>query len=181
MADNHEHLSIESTRSPAPTSTILQDLLREKKAQSHRVNKTYNVDSREPRRRFSEFDTREVQSSPLAASNAPKAQAKHNRRVSGMGTRNSSGTKEMGAREMDEVTHRYPLHLPALRSLSLVCLQDQQAKLRSQARVIPTSTTCRNPRSQAGEARDSGNRKPRAAEHQRGAVTRTRKTGPGSP
>ncbi|MCJ1301834.1 hypothetical protein MMC08_004635 [Hypocenomyce scalaris] len=102
MADNHEHLSIESTRSPAATSTLLQDLLREKKAQSHRVNKTYNVDSREPRRRFSEFDTREVQSSPLAPSNGPKAQAKHNSRASGMGTRNSSGTKEMGAREMDE-------------------------------------------------------------------------------
>ena len=96
-------------------STLLQDLLREKKAQSRRVSKAYNARRRSGRDDglFDLEDTeltnhrRLVQSSPLGSVRAGKARGDFkegsSRRGSAIGPKVSAGARGMGAREMDEV------------------------------------------------------------------------------
>lgn len=95
-----------------PSSTFLRDRLREQKAQSQRVNKTYDRGRRRSTRHNDDplgadgKDTtlaRQVQSSPVGGlfhsdGIDPK------RRATGIGTANGSATsRSMGARETEEV------------------------------------------------------------------------------
>ena len=84
-----------SKGSSNPPSTLLQDMLREKKAQTHRVKKSYNA--QEGDRNGS--DDREIQSSPLASKDKPTAPS---RRATGAGIRQASLPKEMSLKEMEQ-------------------------------------------------------------------------------
>ena len=75
-----------ATPGTKPTSALLQDLLREKKAQSQRAKRTYDP-----------ANDREIQSSPIAAMSPRDRLDAHSRRDSGVGIR-----KEMGLKEMEE-------------------------------------------------------------------------------
>jgi len=86
----------DSSRQPSnPTSTLLQDMLREKKAQTSRVKKTYDVDGQR-----NGLGDREVQSSPLTTSR--EKSSVHGRRISAVGARQPSLPKEMGLKEMEQ-------------------------------------------------------------------------------
>ena len=76
-----------SGRFTAPTSTLLQDLIREKKAQAQQQSRIYDSDSGNPERKDAlRFE-----------------QVASGRRPSGVGSKAASATKEMGVRETDEV------------------------------------------------------------------------------
>ncbi len=98
-----------------PSSALLQDLLRERKA-SQRAN------------RISENDNasyeRQVQSSPIGPSAASKT---HTRKTSGL-----TVPKEMGLREMEEVKFQ-ALKKQRQANKNLVRFQAQQAELRLEA------------------------------------------------
>ena len=80
--------SDDSGRFTGPTSTLLQDLIREKKAQAQQQSRMFDSDSGNPERRDA----------------LRSEQAASSRRPSGVGGRAAaSGTKEMGVRETDEV------------------------------------------------------------------------------
>ena len=82
-----------ATPATKPTSALLQDLLREKKAQSQRTKKTHDPTNGQKNR----LDDREIQSSPIAAISPRDRFDAHSRRDSGVGIR-----KEMGLKEMQE-------------------------------------------------------------------------------
>lgn len=84
-------------------STLLQDLLREKKAESRRLSRKLDADSQSSSAASHGIDPREVQSSPLAPVGGRSENPKSSRRVSGMPTRSISMPKEMGVREIEEV------------------------------------------------------------------------------
>ncbi|KAI9777597.1 MAG: hypothetical protein M1839_008651 [Geoglossum umbratile] len=97
----------------SPSSTLLQDLLREKKAQSHRVSKAYNARRRSGKDdslfelEDTEFTNRRlVQSSPLGplyvAEIRGDSKEGSSRRQSAIGPKGSAGARGMGAREVDE-------------------------------------------------------------------------------
>ncbi|KAI4287011.1 MAG: hypothetical protein L6R35_003730 [Caloplaca aegaea] len=73
----------------SPSSALLQDLLREKKASQHARRTSHQSD-------HNAYD-RQVQSSPIAPSAAGQASKSSDRRVSG-----NAAPKEMGLREMEE-------------------------------------------------------------------------------
>ena len=86
----------DGSRSPSvPTSALLQDMLREKKAQTHRVKKTYDPLNA----RKDGTDGRQAHSSPVTSREKPGAAARHG---SGMGSRQPSLPKEMGMKEMEQ-------------------------------------------------------------------------------
>lgn len=76
-----------ATSGTHPTSALLQDMLREKKAQTQRKNG---------------LDDRDIQSSPIASMSARAKFDTHSRRGSGVGVRSVTMPKEMGIREMEE-------------------------------------------------------------------------------
>ena len=82
-----------ATPGTKPSSALLQDLLREKKAQSQRAKKTHDAFNGQK----NGLDGREVQSSPIAAISPRDRLDAHSRRDSGVGIR-----KEMGLKEMQE-------------------------------------------------------------------------------
>ena len=82
-----------ATPGTKPTSALLQDLLREKKAQSQRAKKTHDPAHGQK----NGLDDREIQSSPIAATSPRDRLDAHSRRDSGLGIR-----KEMGLKEMQE-------------------------------------------------------------------------------
>ncbi|KAH0537254.1 hypothetical protein FGG08_005956 [Glutinoglossum americanum] len=96
----------------SPSSTLLQDLLREKKAQSHRVSKAYNGRRRSGRddglldlEDTEATNRRLVQSSPLGhlrAGEVRDPKEGSSRRASAIGSKGSAGARGMGAREIDE-------------------------------------------------------------------------------
>lgn len=109
MHDNtaHEHMQQtlpESSRSPNPTSALLQDLLREKKAQTQRAPRTYDLDSRHPSRHGHDLDDRATQSSPLVPVAARERMITNGKRGSVSGGKDPSAPKEMGVREMEQVS-----------------------------------------------------------------------------
>ncbi|KAM0806179.1 hypothetical protein BDR22DRAFT_883910 [Usnea florida] len=83
-----------ATPAANPTSELLQDMLREKKAQSQRVKKTYDLNGQ-----MSGQDNRGIQSSPIASMNLRDRSDGQPRRSS---VRNATVPKEMGIREMEE-------------------------------------------------------------------------------
>ena len=82
-----------ATPGTKPTSALLQDLIREKKAQSQRAKKTHDAANGQK----NGLDDREIQSSPIAAISPRDRLDAHSRRDSGVGIR-----KEMGLKEMQE-------------------------------------------------------------------------------
>ena len=83
-----------SRRTSGPTSTLLQDMLREKKAHTQRVHKTYDMEAQ-----GNGVGDREIQSSPMD-SRAPSGTS--GRRLSGAGVRQVSLPKVMGMKEMEQ-------------------------------------------------------------------------------
>lgn len=82
-----------ATSSANPTSVLLQDMLREKKAQTQRVKKTYDpVNGLK--------NDRDIQSSPIASMSSRDRYDTQSRR--GSGVRNVTMPKEMGIKEMEE-------------------------------------------------------------------------------
>lgn len=86
-----------ATSGTHPTSALLQDMLREKKAQTQ-IKKTYNASNGYK----SGLDDRDIQSSPIASMSARDRLDTHSRRGSGIGVRSVTMPKEMGIREMEE-------------------------------------------------------------------------------
>ena len=77
-----------------PASSLLQERLREKKAESRRLSKGLEFES------HNHTDPREIQSSPIG----PRAgRSDHSRHTSGLGARSVSIPKEMGMRQMEDV------------------------------------------------------------------------------
>lgn len=101
--DSDLSLSPEASRSPNPTSSLLQDLLREKKAQTQRVSRTYDVNGRRPDGQGSDLDSRAIQSSPLVSTTTRERSNTKGTRSSAVGGKDTSAPKEMGMREMEQV------------------------------------------------------------------------------
>ncbi|KAF6237723.1 hypothetical protein HO173_003924 [Letharia columbiana] len=87
-----------ATSGANPTSALLQDMLREKKAQTQRVKKTYDPTNGHKNGR----DDRDIQSSPIPSMSARDRFDAHSRRGSGVSVRSVTMPKEMGFREMEE-------------------------------------------------------------------------------
>ena len=87
-----------ATSATNPSSALLQDMLREKKAQTQRVKKTYDI----PNGHKHGLDDRDIQSSPVASKSVRDRSDTHSRRSSGVGVRSATMPKEMGFREMEE-------------------------------------------------------------------------------
>ena len=90
----------DSRRESNPGSVLVQDMLREKKAQTQQIQKTYDSGTQVNERRNG-LDDRNVQSSPLASMTGRD-------RSGGSGRRSSGVPKEMGLREMEEVCTSFP-------------------------------------------------------------------------
>ena len=88
-----------------PSSKLLQDLLRERKAQSRQSLQSQNPDSRKGGRRRNSFDVREVQSSPVAPAASRDVSGRHSRRSSNFARSEILSPKEWGMREIDEVSY----------------------------------------------------------------------------
>lgn len=88
-----------------PSSKLLQDLLREKKAQSRKVEKAQDPNPRMGLGRNNSLAVREVQSSPIAPAANRDFSATHGRRSSHFGRMDSLTPKEWGMRELDEVSN----------------------------------------------------------------------------
>ena len=82
-----------ATSGANPTSSLLQDMLREKKAQTQRVKKTYDPN---------DLNDRDIQSSPIPSMSARDRSDAHSRRGSGIGIRNVTSPKGMGFKETEE-------------------------------------------------------------------------------
>ena len=91
--------------SPNPTSTLLKDLLRDKKAENRRLSR--NFDSVPSRRAasISGLGDREAQSSPILSSASGRGRITHGRQSSALGVMVTSNPKDMGVREIEEVCH----------------------------------------------------------------------------
>lgn len=87
-----------ATSGANPTSTLLQNMLREKKAQTQLVKKTYDPTNGH----VNACDDRDIQSSPIASTSARDRPDAQSRRGSGIGVRNVTMPKEMGFKEMEE-------------------------------------------------------------------------------
>lgn len=90
-----------SPQSPNPASSLLQGLLREKKAENRRISKVYDSDLRRISTYSNGADARDVQSSPIPShvhGREDSLQADNS-----FGGRNASATKGMGMREMEQV------------------------------------------------------------------------------
>lgn len=93
----------DGSRTSNPTSTLLHDMLRDKKAENRRLSRNFDIDS--------SFGTsgnglgdRDIQSSPISSSASGRGGVGHERRSSAIGGRITSATKGMGVREMEEVS-----------------------------------------------------------------------------
>lgn len=93
--------SPENTSTPTVQSALLQDLLREKKAQTRR---TEDVNSSRAHAQGHDLENRAVQSSPIAATAARERPNPGRRRGSAAGSKEPSIPNEMGVREMDQVS-----------------------------------------------------------------------------
>lgn len=92
-------------RSPNPASSLLQDLLREKKAENRRLGRASDADHRRISTFSNEFDDRNVQSSPILPPSHDSGDHAHARRTSAFGGKDTSASKGMGMRDMEQVCH----------------------------------------------------------------------------
>lgn len=92
-------------RSPNPASSLLQDLLREKKAENRRLGIASDTHHRRVSTLSDAFDDRDVQSSPILPPPRDNGDHAHARRTSAFGGRDTSAPKGMGMREMEQVSH----------------------------------------------------------------------------
>ena len=99
-----QHTLPERNRSPNPTSALLQDLLREKKAQTQRAPKTYDLNGRHANGPGHDLDNRAVQSSPLVPVAARERLSANGKGGGVPGGKDALGPKEMGVREMEQVS-----------------------------------------------------------------------------
>ncbi|KAL8822445.1 MAG: hypothetical protein Q9191_006819 [Dirinaria sp. TL-2023a] len=86
----------------SPSSSLLQDLLREKKAERRRSSKVYDMDIRRATTLGEGANARDVQSSPIPPNPNGREDFGHKRRSSAVGGRNASEPKGMGMREMEQ-------------------------------------------------------------------------------
>ncbi|KAL9124380.1 MAG: hypothetical protein Q9217_006282 [Psora testacea] len=91
-----------SRSSSNPNSALLQDMIKEKRAQTQRASRTRDASSRTLNGARHELDDRDVQSSPLTAMTSRERPGQHVRRGSGMATKAPPAPKDMGLREMQE-------------------------------------------------------------------------------
>ncbi|MCJ1469294.1 hypothetical protein MMC07_007927 [Pseudocyphellaria aurata] len=96
----------EATKSPTPTSSLLQDRLREKKAETQRVSRISDLNGQRPDGQGSDLDNRAVQSSPLVPTATGERSNTRGRRSSAVGGKDASAPKEMGVREMEQYTSK---------------------------------------------------------------------------
>ncbi|MCJ1401258.1 hypothetical protein MMC11_004470 [Xylographa trunciseda] len=89
----------EASRKSTPTSSLLHDLLREKKAEDLRLSKVVELETSDLNHAY---QPREIQSSPLGPMSARLEKTRKNGRASGVGGRSMSGPREMGLRELEE-------------------------------------------------------------------------------
>lgn len=85
-----------------PTSSLLQDMLRDKKSQTQKAQKTYDAKPCHSNGQRHELDPRDIQSSPLAAMGTRDRPGMNARRTSGLNARGAPNPKDMGMREMQE-------------------------------------------------------------------------------
>lgn len=116
-AHHHSHSESAGLPSPMPddalqntnpTSTLLQDMLREKKAENRRLSRNFDMEIRQRVSSSNGPVDREIQSSPISSSASGRGVMGHERRSSAMGGRITSATKAMGVREMEEVRFQIP-------------------------------------------------------------------------
>ena len=91
----------------SPNSSLLQDLLREKKAENRRSSKVYDMDVRRLSTLGDGSGARDVQSSPIPPNTNGREDYGHKRRSSAFGGKNTSEVKGMGMREMEQVRCHY--------------------------------------------------------------------------
>lgn len=126
-AQNHQ-FSQSSADRMSPSSALLQDLLREKKASQHARRTSHQSD-------YATYE-RQVQSSPIAPPAVNQPRKASDRRTSGY-----AAPKEMGLREMEEVRRPCSNCRNVMLTYRIVHFQDQQAKLRLKARDLPSAST----------------------------------------
>ncbi|KAL8796224.1 MAG: hypothetical protein Q9195_001339 [Heterodermia aff. obscurata] len=88
--------------SPNPTSTLLKDMLRDKKAENRRLSRNFDSISSRKAASISGLGEREAQSSPIPSSASVRGRVKHGRQSSALGGMATSNPKEMGVREIEE-------------------------------------------------------------------------------
>jgi len=91
-------------RSPNPASSLLQDLLREKKAENRRLGRASDTNHRRVNTLDNAFDDRDVQSSPILPPHRESGDHAHARRTSAFGGRDASAAQGMAMREMEQVS-----------------------------------------------------------------------------
>lgn len=91
-------------RSPNPASSLLQDLLREKKAENRRLGRASDANHRRVSTLNNAFDDRDVQSSPILPPSCDSGDPAHARRTSAFSGRDASAAQGMGMREMEQVS-----------------------------------------------------------------------------
>ena len=114
-------LDTEGNDGSNPSSKLLQDLLRERKAQSRNVEKAHDNNPRSRSGRNNSLDIREVQSSPTAPPATRDVSGNHGRRSSAFGAKTTLTPKEWGMREIDEVGNT-----GMARGIWLANIQEQQ-------------------------------------------------------
>ncbi|KAL9101696.1 MAG: hypothetical protein Q9163_003082 [Psora crenata] len=92
----------ESRSSSNPTSALLQDMIKEKRAETQRVNRAHEAGGRALHRGRPDTDGRDVQSSPLTTASARGRPGGPTRRSSGMAAKAPPAPKDMCLREMQE-------------------------------------------------------------------------------
>ena len=93
--------STASSKDANPATELLQDMIREKRAQTQRTQKTYDPVARTAGGEKSALDHRDVQSSPVTSASSRGRPSMGSRRTSGMNGK-PVVQKEMGLREMQE-------------------------------------------------------------------------------
>lgn len=124
-------ISPENTTSSTLQSALLQDLLREKKAQTRRND---SFTGSRPQRY--DLESGALQSSPLAPHTARERPNPSRRRSSAVVTKDTSVPNEMGFRETDQVIYPtvnfFHRSNDELMMVEIVHVQTEEAKLRSQ-------------------------------------------------
>lgn len=110
LGHTNDMSDIEANDGSNPSSKLLQDLLREKKAQSRKIEKAHNANPRLGLGRNNSLPLREAQSSPIASAANRDFSATHGRRTSHFERMDSLTPKEWGIRELDEVSEIGPTY-----------------------------------------------------------------------